>query len=45
MNPFSRIPLCGLISGYDNPGALAIRNYRSLLVNRIQLRGFGHLLR
>ena len=40
MNPFSRIPLCGLISGYDNPGALAIRNYRSLLVNRIQLRGF-----
>jgi NADPH-dependent curcumin reductase CurA len=40
MNAFSRIPLCGLISGYDNLDALAIRNFRSFLVNRIQLRGF-----
>ena len=40
MNPFSRIPLCGLISGYDDPSVLAIRNFRSFLVNRIQLRGF-----
>lgn len=40
MNPFSRIALCGQISGYDNPDALAIRNVRSFLVNRIQLRGF-----
>lgn len=40
MNAFSRIPLCGLISGYDDPDALAIRNFRSFLVNRIQLRGF-----
>ncbi|MBI4192660.1 MAG: NADP-dependent oxidoreductase [Betaproteobacteria bacterium] len=40
MNAFSRIALCGLISGYDNPDALAVRNFRSFLVNRIQLRGF-----
>jgi NADPH-dependent curcumin reductase CurA len=40
MNAFSRIPLCGLISGYDDPDALAIKNFRSFLVNRIQLRGF-----
>ena len=40
MNAFSRIALCGLISGYDDPDALAIRNFRSFLVNRIQLRGF-----
>jgi NADPH-dependent curcumin reductase CurA len=40
MNAFSRIPLCGLISGYDDPDALAIHNTRSFLVNRIQLRGF-----
>jgi NADPH-dependent curcumin reductase CurA len=40
MNAFSRIPLCGLISGYDDPDALALKNFRSFLVNRIQLRGF-----
>lgn len=40
MNAFSRIPLCGLISGYDDPDALAVRNFRSFLINRIQLRGF-----
>ncbi len=40
MNAFSRIALCGLISGYDNPDALTVKNFRSFLVNRIQLRGF-----
>ena len=40
MNAFSRIALCGLISGYNNPDALTVRNFRSFLVNRIQLRGF-----
>ena len=40
MNAFSRIALCGLISGYSNPDALAVKNFRSFLVNRIQLRGF-----
>lgn len=45
MNPFSRIPLCGMISGYnataphegpDRFGPV----WRSLLVNRITVRGF-----
>lgn len=40
MNAFSRIALCGQISGYNDPEALAVRNFRSFLVNRIQLRGF-----
>jgi NADPH-dependent curcumin reductase CurA len=40
MNAFSRIALCGQISGYNDPGALAVRNMRSFLVNRIALRGF-----
>ena len=40
MNAFSRIPLCGQISGYNDESALAISNMRSFLVNRIQLRGF-----
>ena len=40
MNAFSRIALCGQISGYNNPDALTVRNFRSFLVNRIQMRGF-----
>ncbi len=40
MNAFSRIALCGQISGYNDPDALTVRNFRSFLVNRIQLRGF-----
>jgi NADPH-dependent curcumin reductase CurA len=40
MNAFSRIALCGQISGYNHPDALTVRNFRSFLVNRIQLRGF-----
>jgi len=40
MNAFSRIALCGQISGYNNPDALTVHNFRSFLVNRIQLRGF-----
>ncbi|MEI8033911.1 MAG: NADP-dependent oxidoreductase [Betaproteobacteria bacterium] len=40
MNPFSRIALCGLIAGYEDPQRLAVTNFRSFLVNRIQLRGF-----
>lgn len=39
-NAFARIVLCGQISGYNDPDALALRNVRSFLVNRIQLRGF-----
>ena len=40
MDHFSRIALCGQISGYGNPDAPAIRNFRSFLLNRIQLLGF-----
>ncbi len=40
VNAFSRIALCGQISGYNDPEALTVRNFRSFLVNRIQARGF-----
>jgi hypothetical protein len=40
MNPFSRIVLCGQISGYSDPSALTVHNFRSFLINRIQLKGF-----
>ena len=30
MTTFSRIPLCGLISGYDDPNSLAIRARRRM---------------
>ena len=40
MNAFSRLVLCGQISGYDDPDALAVKNFRAFLVNRINLRGF-----
>lgn len=39
LNPFARIPLCGLISGY-NGQQMIVRNVRSLLVNRVRLQGF-----
>jgi len=37
LNPFARIPLCGLISGFGVP--LTLHNARSLLVNRARLQG------
>ena len=39
VNAGARIPLCGLISGYDG-SEIAIRNVYSLLVNRVRLQGF-----
>jgi NADPH-dependent curcumin reductase len=39
LNAFARIPLCGLISGYSGE-VHGLRNYRSLLVNRVNLHGF-----
>ena len=38
-NTGARIPLCGLISGYDG-AEIPIRNVFSLLVNRVRLQGF-----
>jgi NADPH-dependent curcumin reductase len=40
MNDFSRIALCGRISGFDNPDALTIRNFGAFLTHRIALRGY-----
>ncbi len=39
MNAFGRIAVCGLIAGYEG-GDIAIHNTRSLLVNRLTVRGF-----
>ena len=39
MNPFGRIALCGLISGYDGE-PMAINNVRNFLTMRLTMRGF-----
>jgi NADPH-dependent curcumin reductase CurA len=39
MNLFSRVVVCGLISDYNATEAYGIRNWRSVLVNRIRLQG------
>jgi NADPH-dependent curcumin reductase CurA len=39
MNPFGRIALCGLISGYDGE-PMTISNVRNFLTMRLTLRGF-----
>lgn len=40
MNPFSRIALCGLVSQYNLTEPYAMKNLRSILVNRIRMQGF-----
>lgn len=41
MNPFGRIAVCGLISAYNATEAPAgPKNFRSILVNRLNVRGF-----
>ncbi len=39
MNPFGRIALCGLISGYDGE-PMTISNVRTFLTMRLSMRGF-----
>ena len=39
MNAGGRIALCGLIAGYDGQD-IAIRNVRSILINRLSVTGF-----
>ena len=39
VNTGARIPLCGLIAGYDGSD-IPVRNVFSLLVNRVRLQGF-----
>ena len=40
LNPFSRIALCGQVSQYNVSQPYPMKNLRSLLVNRVSLRGF-----
>jgi NADPH-dependent curcumin reductase CurA len=40
VNPFARIPLCGLISQYNATELLPGPNLGSVLVNRVTIRGF-----
>jgi NADPH-dependent curcumin reductase CurA len=39
MNPFGRVAVCGLISGYDG-GGTPLNQVRSILVNRLRVQGF-----
>jgi hypothetical protein len=48
MNPFGRIPLCGLISQYNAIDPYGMKNVGTLVINRIKLQGFivsDHLAR
>jgi NADPH-dependent curcumin reductase len=40
LNPFSRIPLCGLISQYNEVRPRGMHNFVVLLINRVTVRGF-----
>lgn len=40
LNPFARIALCGMVSQYNETEPYAMRNLRSLLVNRVKVQGF-----
>ncbi len=40
LNPFARIPLCGLISQYNLAEPYGLKNFGALLINRAKLQGF-----
>jgi len=40
LNPFSRIALCGMVAEYNATEPYGVTMMRSLLVNRVNLRGF-----
>lgn len=40
LNPFSRIPLCGLVSQYNEQQPQGPRNYGAILINRAKVQGF-----
>ena len=40
MNPFARMPVCGLISQYNATEPYGVKNFRFVLVNRIKVQGF-----
>jgi NADPH-dependent curcumin reductase CurA len=40
LNAFARIPLCGLVSQYNETSPYAVKNFGVLLTNRVKLEGF-----
>jgi hypothetical protein len=40
LNPFSRVALCGMVAEYNATEPYGVTMMRSLLVNRVNLRGF-----
>jgi len=41
MNPLGRVAVCGMISGYNEPGArTVVRNLSNIIYGRMMLRGF-----
>ena len=40
LNPFARIPLCGLVSQYNDTAPTGFRNFGALLINRVRVQGF-----
>src|SRR4051812_8742648 len=40
MNAFSRIAVCGLISQYNATESYGVKNFQSILTNRIKVQGF-----
>ena len=40
LNAFARIPLCGLVSQYNETEPYGVKNFGALLVNRVKLEGF-----
>ncbi|MDF2697857.1 MAG: putative oxidoreductase YncB [Labilithrix sp.] len=40
MNPFARVPLCGLVSQYNETEPYALKNVAALLWKRVKMQGF-----
>ncbi|MCU0758547.1 MAG: NADP-dependent oxidoreductase [Steroidobacteraceae bacterium] len=40
MNTFGRVPVCGLISQYNATEPYGVKNFRAILVKRLEVRGF-----
>ena len=40
LNPFARVPLCGLVSQYNATQPYGLKNFGSFLINRVKLEGF-----
>ena len=40
LNPFARIPLCGIVSQYNASAPYGVKNFGALLTQRVRLQGF-----